>query len=805
MIIYRDINGVKTLMHNIEVDSQTELRQSISGEDLISSRFTIEGAKLDIQLGDYVEFKDSVYTILDEPEVKKSQNTFSYFIEFKSDQYILKNVAVLNPEFTESEFFLFGDAIDMVSLIISNLNRVYTDGAYYADFVEETEGKNISFNNENCLSAIQRLSTEFGCEFSVKGKKITFKEKIGTETNLTFQYKKELREITRQSLQNAELLTVLYPYGSTRNITNEYGNKRLTIPKIENNVNIFGTIERSVTFEDIYPRLNGNISAVYENINAFSDTAIDFDINDQLIGGVKAKVIFNTGDLSGREFEIKRYTHSTKQVELLPYTDDTDLTLPNATFRPRVGDKYVFVGIKMPQAYIDNAEAELLERATEYINKYSQPNVIYKVTPNYPALRANQTHLNLGDIITLKDDDFGIEFQTRILKLTQKLHNEYEYSLDIGNHVTVTYFTQVMNDQKNIRNNIYLNQKYNDDRFNRVYNNIKGFTAPLYVNRGEFNPANYYYNNLNRRDYVFRYDINENKEWYFYIGEDHQRAEWIEANWAYIGDQFEILATQTLLAENANIGKWLIQNGQIVSQATHNDYPRVHLNGEEGYAKFTSGVEIYGDAGYRDYTEEITIDSRTGEISARREGDAYQLSAASKLSSNGLFANFAGIDALPPSTGVQAKGAIVGLGFGKLSKTIWQGIDFIAGVIGRAENSASNPAPAYGGVFWGLKSFGRYKGVKTIGQSETSYTVQKYDEVIICYNTGTLSIQLPENEPPGREIRVRRVNDGVVIKGKGANLITDVAHSSVSIINKGSEVTFFWDGSYWLCNVKGKA
>src|SRR5690606_33333145 len=104
--------------------------------------------------------------------------------EFKSDQYILKNVQVLNPETLETEFFLFGNAIDMVSLIIHNLNRVYTDGAYYADYVEQTEAKNISFNNENCLASIQRIAQEFGCEFTVKGKKITFRQKIGKETDL---------------------------------------------------------------------------------------------------------------------------------------------------------------------------------------------------------------------------------------------------------------------------------------------------------------------------------------------------------------------------------------------------------------------------------------------------------------------------------------------------------------------------------------------------------------------------------------------------------------------------------------------
>jgi len=800
MKIYRYINEVKTELEDINIDGQTELRQKIGGEDVVTSRFTIEGRKLDLQIGDFIEFKDSVYTILDEPQVKKSHNTFAYNLQFKSDMYILKNVQVMLDD--ESEFYLFGDPIDAVSLIISNLNRVYGEGVYFADYVEPLEGKNLNFTNENCLAALQKLAAEFECEFQVKGKQITFRKKIGSETNLKFEYKKGLRDIERLTLQNAELVTVLYPTGSTRNITNEYGSKRLKIPKLQNNVDVFGTIERSVTFEDVYPRLNGVVSSS-SSITKFRDTAIDFNINEQLIGGAKAKVVFNTGDLAGREFEIASYNSTNKEIELIPYTDETDYTSPNETFKPRVGDKYVLVNIKMPQAYIDNAEEELLERATEYLEKYSQPNVIYKVSPHYPYLRRNQTELNIGDIITLTDEDFGIDFQVRILSLSQKLNNEFEYSLEIGSQVTVSYITQVLSDQRNLQNTVYQNSQYWNQQFNRIFNNINGFKAPLYVNMGEFNPATIYHNNQNRVDYVYRINDEGGKEWYYYIGEDNQRAEWILANWQFIDDNFEILATQTILAENANIGDWLIQNGQIVSQAifessNENEIePRVQLNGKEGYSRFVSPVRIYGDAGYRQYKESIMIDSRDGAITSNRSGDQFQNSATSKLSSDGLFANFAGIDALPVTSGVQAKGSIVGLGFGKLSKSLWQNIDFIAGVIGRAQNFSSNPAPSYGGAFWGLKSWGRYVGIKRITNGGT-YNIQEYDEVLSCYNNTWLRIYLPNpsNTPEGRKIQVKRINVNVNVYGRivTSNQIGDI------LIDDGHMWMFINDGTNWIAN-----
>lgn len=464
----------------------------------------------------------------------------------------------------------------------------------------------------------------------------------------------------------------------------------------------------------------------------FIDTSIDFNINSQLIGGAKAKVIFNTGDLAGREFEIYSYNNTDKEIDIITYTDDSDLTLPNDILKPRVGDEYVLVNIKMPQEYIDNAEAELLEKATEYIDKYSQPNVIYRVSPHYPELRRRQKHVNLGDIIILIDEDFGIEFPTRILALTQKLNNEFEYSLEIGNQVTVSYFTQVMSDVKDVRNNIYQAGKYWFEQFNRIYNNVTGFTAPLYVNRGEFTPANYYYNNQSRRDYVFRMEgtgDNLRKVWYFYIGEDHKRAEWIQANWMLIGDQFEIIATETLLANNANIGRWLIQNGQIVSQALYDSTdeteiePRVQLNGEEGYIKLVSGIDVFGNNIYSRYKQTILIDSRTGKITISRSGDIYQEPAEASFSSDGFIANFPGIDtktvdSVPVGfiSNIRSRGmaAVVAVGKGKLFKNSWIAANqFLAGVVGRVINTAIIQPLPLRGVLEPAKFWKKCRGYKS--------------------------------------------------------------------------------------------
>ncbi|WP_417444651.1 phage tail spike protein [Joostella sp.] len=789
MKIYR--NEVE--IHDIEIDANTELKQSISGEDLISSRFTLP-EKIDLQIGDYVTWNGLDYTILDEPQVKKSQGYFTYNLQFKSSLYLLKNVLVLLDD--SSEFYLFGNAQTLVSQIISNLNRVY--GGYYADFVEDTEEINFYFNNYNCLSAIQNIASQLSCEFRIEGKKITFKKKIGQETGLVFEYRKELREIERQSVQNSELVTVLYPFGSTRNITTDYGSKRLRVSPISNNTSIFGTIERTHIFEDVYPRFKGSVSAT-PTLTTFKDTGIDFDINNQLAPGMTAKVTFNTGDLAGREFEISAYQNSSKTVEIIAYSDDTGLTLPNETLKPRIGDKYVFWDIKMPQSYIDNAEIELQEKAVEYLETYSQPNVVYKITPNYPKLRMDNTKLNLGDIITIQDDDFGISFEVRILSLTQKLVNEFEYSLTIGNQITLNYLTQVINDTKNIRNEIYLNEIKQNELYNRLYYNLKNVKTAVYVNRNEFDADTYYYNNQNRRDYVFRYDSEGVKYWYYFVGEDHTKAEWIQSNWQLIGDSFEIIATDTLLAEQANIGNWHIVNENIVSQSNYTNpnnsneqIPFAILNGNPGELRFSGLIDNYTEFGNRTYEQKIVINNES--ITATRSGDSQQLAATSYLNSKGVFANSAGTDALPASTGIEAKGALVGLGYGKMNKGY--GGEFIAGVIGRAKNYASNPAPSYGGAFWELLVNGLNFAVKI---AKSNYLCSINDTYIGCYNyNSNIQITLPINPTVGKIYFIKRMSAGVNVVGNGYNFWFDENQGNdVWLSNTGEANLLIFDGNYW--------
>ncbi|WP_142783342.1 phage tail protein [Changchengzhania lutea] len=1213
MIIYR---GIYELL-SLEIDNNTQLKQELQGEDVVQSNFTLEHY-YEFKIGDYINWRGKKYTIFKQPSVKKIQtNQIQYNLEFGSDIYRLLNAVYLLD--SQGEFFLLGDLQKFANLLVVNLNRLAGESFYQLGTVPATDVKNLNFSNSNCLLVLQQIASEFGkeFEFSTDGTTINFVDKIGVDTALVFQFKQGLRHIERQKISDTSLVTRLYAFGGERNITNDYGSKRLKINPIEQNTGLFGAIEGVVTFDDIYPHREGTITSLGPDEFIFIDSGIDFNLNDQLMPGVKAKVTFNTGDLAGYDFEILNYNSSLKQFEIISYEDENGLVLPNATLKPNIGDEYVLHDIIMPQIYINNAEAELLVKATEYINLNSKPNVIYSILPHPPYLRENLIQLNVGDLVTVKDDDFEIEYQTRILNITQSLSNPYIYSIKVGDKLTVNYITKVLGGLGELDDNITIERYDRTVHYNRIRRNLRNIdelrdsvfdpdgyfdtgnirplsietnmltvgsksqqflirellieanyqsdpnktnigngvlvhfqiedtikewsltgavkthadlnqyyyiyarcnrsgttgdflstsiqykvdtgstyyyfligvihsaqngvrgisltygqttingkfittgrvqsvdginyfdldtgqffigdsnssldwnvtnpnkltikgsviqtsagvpinitnyrglfnigttynegdtftyngvvyhtlstivgTAPpnptyyeLYVDKGEdgadgldgaqgpqgiqgvdgadgqptytwiryaddvngtgitndptgktfigfaynktsplesntpgdytwallsgegvpgpagadgqttytwvkysdsadgtglydiptastlyigiavnkttatestdktdytwskfkgdngadgadgvdgvngsdgqtgpsivfrglFSASEVYYNNDKRRDVVkYTDDV-----YYIYNGTDGVALAWSASNWESFGAQFESVATNTLLSENANIADWIIQNGKITSQAEYNGSPRAQLDGTNGKLTLISPITTYtGSGGTRTYEHTLELDSANGRIEARHTGDSFQNSGVSYVDSEGVFANFAGTQALPASSGIEIKGSVVGLGNGKLDRTAYSSNNAICGVVGMASNSSSDPAPSYGGLFFGLKSYGFFINVKTITGS--SHYVSGSEDYISCYNTGTTNIYLPtSNRYIGRVIYIKRINGGVLIQGNGIDLLTTTNVSSISI-NDGRLAILVYDGTYWCANV----
>jgi hypothetical protein len=235
-------------------------------------------------------------------------------------------------------------------------------------------------------------------------------------------------------------------------------------PYIENNVDEYGVIEFTEVFDDIYPHRTGVVSAVDATSEfLFTDAALDFDVNAQLLPGLKPKVVFNTGQLSGYSFEVQSYNNTTKQFKLLKNAEETTLDIPSPTLRPGIGDKYVLVDMKMPQVYITAAENELLQKATDLLAKISQPQYTYNITLDPVFIRSHNYEIKIGDEVWVTDSDLQINKKIRVINTVRNIVNEEQYQLTLSDSVTQGTISQ-------INNNISVTQQGLSNLSNQVQN-----------------------------------------------------------------------------------------------------------------------------------------------------------------------------------------------------------------------------------------------------------------------------------------------------------------------------------------------
>jgi hypothetical protein len=486
MKFYRGSSEIKEVL----IDDKTQFKNTLQGENLIQANFVLDSF-FDFKIGDYVNWRNKRYTIFKQPSVDKDlANKFVYNFDLESDQYrLIDSLYMLDGE---ADFPLVGSIEKFANLIIFNLNRLAGDGYYQLGEVPETEVKNITFQNYDCLKVLQKIAIDFELEyeFSDDGRTIDFKEKIGSDPKLSFEFKNGLRTIKRQKVNDKNIITRLYSFGGERNISKDYGSKKLKIDVLEKNTELFGKIEGVVNFDEVYPHREGVVSSIdSENILKFTDTSLDFDINSQLIEGTVAKVTFNSGYLAGYELEIHSYSHASKEFEIIIYSDVNSLEFPNETLKIQPGDTYVLHDIIMPDIYVTNAETILLEKAQSYLDENSLPNVVYAIQPDYTYLRKYLIQLNVGDLIEIKDKDFGITYKTRIISLIQSIANPYKYSITVGDKATVGYITQVRNNQIELGEDIRIEREDRTVQLNRVRKKLKNIDE---LKDAVFDPDGYF-------------------------------------------------------------------------------------------------------------------------------------------------------------------------------------------------------------------------------------------------------------------------------------------------------------------------
>lgn len=497
----------------------TKAEQSITllGADTVA--ITVKSATpLTFHLGDQIDVYGKTYTLNQLPGIKKTGNrNFEYTLTFEGVQYELIDAQFLLPDDTVLDSFT-GDLEDFLGILIGNLTRVYPGKWVLGVFPTDTEFKTLTYTEKNCLEVLQDLCEQYSTEFEItqaNGVRTLNIKTAGVNFPYTFRYGRTggLYELTRQNINSKNVVTRLYVYGGSSNLGDKYRYTRLCLPGKAKNASYiedaaaiaaYGLKENTKIFDDIKPERYGKVTAAGSAYYAFKDATMNFDLNEKdsagntkwLIDGVNAKVKFTTGNLAGYEFDIHKYDHATKEIQVVPFTDENGMKFPSETsaaFQFGVGDKYFFTDINLPDAYKTDAENELLAEGNKAITEYSQPQVQYGLSIDENFIRqfaGELTVVNLfavGDYIPVEDEDIGVNKSVRITAFTRDLLREYKYNITLGDSVTKTTITRVIEDLQKIDNIIEINDLADPSKARR------NWKASQEVLANVFDPEGHYY------------------------------------------------------------------------------------------------------------------------------------------------------------------------------------------------------------------------------------------------------------------------------------------------------------------------
>ena len=493
MILYNP-NGAK--LAEIDVDDNSFRQRSIMGEHSLTLYFSL-AEHVEIPVGAYCEFQGETFA-LERPEALKMKHSrlFEYTVTMQAPEAKAKIWKFRNAVDGRLKFSLTAKPAEHLRMFVDNMNRRDT-GWTVGDCVDGAE-KCISYDHDYCSDALSRMASEFKTEYEFSGKRVSLKKVEYNKSNpLPLSYGRGngfKSGVGRANAGDHPPVEILYAQGGSDNIDRSaYGNGELHLPKGqaisydgehfegEEGYNAASArryvvddmglsirrgdkepsslAEDSLDCSEVYPKRVGTASEVVtvdagKNFYDFTDDTIPESLNyeDCLIGGETMTVIFQSGMLAGREFEVKYY-HGAKTVngvhkaarrfEIVPQDIDGQ-TMPNETFKPRMGDKYVVFHCMLPGAYIRDdetktgAEWDMFRAAVRYL--FDNEGQKYTFSGELDGIWAKKDWVNIGGRIVLggyiafTDPRFQPEgVLVRITGIKDYVNNPYSPVIQLSN------------------------------------------------------------------------------------------------------------------------------------------------------------------------------------------------------------------------------------------------------------------------------------------------------------------------------------------------------------------------------------
>ena len=163
-----------------------------------------------------------------------------------------------------------------------------------------------------------------------------------------------------------------------------------------------------------------------------------------MIGEEVIHITFESGDLSGREFECN-WHNDTQEFEIINIYPDENTQIPGGNIIPNIGDTYLLTNIRMPDEYYPIAEEQYKQAVDSFLTEYSKDISIYSGNTDYIHVDKNSVPLSLGQRVRLEDAQYfeAGYLDTRITRIERKLGNLSEASIDCSSAVSTSWKSSV--------------------------------------------------------------------------------------------------------------------------------------------------------------------------------------------------------------------------------------------------------------------------------------------------------------------------------------------------------------------------
>lgn len=479
MMVINNINDRNETL-SVHVDDRSYRYRRIMADDKVFLYFSLPEF-IEILPGAWITYQGAKYTMNKPTDFKKNHSRhYDYTLEFDSPAASLLKYRLRDVVERRLKFPLLANARQHLQMIVDNLNM--RESGWTMGSCIETPAKLISYNHTTLAQALQMVADNFETEFEIVEKEISLGRIERNQSDpIALSYGKGngfLPGVGRFNDVESAAIKVLHVQGGARNINrSSYGSPTLLLPASQSlqyegalfEVSADGhtvslsdapaqSPEGSLDLADIYPSRVGEISQVIPvnpsgNFYDFVDSSIPegLDFNDCHMPGEKMTVIFQSGMLAGREFEISAYKHALRRFEIVPAQED-GLELPSGPFVPAVGDTYAIFGIELPAAYIredstqSGASWDMLREAVRYLHDNSRPK--FSFTGTLDGIWAKKDWLNIGGRIQLgsyvlfSDPTFepaGVHI--RIVGIKDFVNSPESPELELSNNVISSSFT----------------------------------------------------------------------------------------------------------------------------------------------------------------------------------------------------------------------------------------------------------------------------------------------------------------------------------------------------------------------------